>query len=136
MPSIETLQERLADYEAQVEEAEPFVPDRLKAKVTATRETLEQAEDDARVNLKELYARYAKQYEAVEKVQAAKLQTSAQFVKITEEENEAREQLRATVRLLHASGEIAPHIGHLHTRPDYESRKAVQAFQAAAKRPF
>jgi biopolymer transport protein ExbB/TolQ len=134
--AIEKLQARVAAYEKQVADAEPFVPNRLKAKAQAARENLEHAEDDARVNVKELYARYAKQYDAVEKAQEAKLKTSALFVKITEEENEVREQLRATVRLLHAAGEIAPHLGHLHTRPDFESRKAVQAFHGAANRPF
>jgi hypothetical protein len=135
MPSIETLKERVATYEHKVAEVEPFVPDRLKAKAQAARETLEQAESDAVVDLKDLRARYAariSEYDAARDEHLALMQT---MLDSTEKLALAYEAASAAERLLRRAGEPAQRPLRLHAIQDYDTRTLVRAYQAATQRP-
>jgi chromosome segregation ATPase len=132
---IEKLQERVADYDRQVEEAEPFVPDRLRAKATAARETLDQATDDQVVDLKDLHARYRARMEEFDSLQAEMREGLMYIVTCSESLALASEKATAAARLLRSAGEIAPNPQRLSllAQRDYELRDLLNRFSEAVR---
>ena len=132
---IEKLQERVADYDRQVEEAEPFVPDRLRAKATAARETLDQATDDAVVDLKDLHARYRERSQEYEALRDEMVEGLHYIISCSEQLALAHERATAAARLLRGAGERAANPQRLSVlaASDYETRDLLHRFSEAVR---
>jgi hypothetical protein len=132
---IEKLQERVADYDRQVEEAEPFVPDRLRAKATAARENLEQAADDLIVDTKDLWERYTARTQEHEALQAELIEFIHAYISCADQLALAHENAAAAARLLRSAGEVAANPQRLSVLAgrDWELRTLLQQFQEATR---
>lgn len=136
MPSIEDLKARCDEYDAQAAAAEPFVPDKLKAKQQAAHETLDQAVDDAAVNLKDLEANARATRSEAEATTERTLKLMRAMIKQTDKLFEARERAAAAARLARAAGVLAPSPNPIHARQDYETRKLLADYLASTRRPL
>jgi hypothetical protein len=133
MATLAELREKAERIRQEALHHEPEYWQGLQAEAQA-----EIAAEEARlhVDLTSLKATYDQLYEETQAAQEQKLSAASAFVRATEDEIVVREQLRATVRRLHAAGEIVPHIGALHTAQDYTVRKQVEEFTISARRSF
>jgi hypothetical protein len=136
--TLESLQQRVADAEAAIAEAEPFVPDALRTRYDEALALRDKLTAQAEADLSDLQEREAMQRAEVEEATADLRNLIVAFTKAAIRAREAQAQHRSTCARLRAAGQSGyPNVETLdvrsHRGTEYPLKNDIEHFRNMAK---